>query len=189
MRGNCLSFDPGMGAGGGGYALFVGRLSPEKGVRTMIRAWREVPGIPLRIAGDGELRAELERDAAGLPIEFLGRVPGARIFELMQGAAMLVVPSEWYEGFPRVVVEALATGTPMVAADIGGLRELIVDGVDGLKFRTGDAAELAAAVSRLWQAPVLRAQQRTSNRRRFEREYSPEVALTSLQEVYRQAIG
>jgi len=189
IRGNCLPHDPGAGRGDGGYALYVGRLTAEKGVGTLIRAWRQLSGIPLRIAGDGELRAPLEREAAGLPIEFLGRIPAARVIELMQGAAMLVVPSECYEGFPRVVVEAFATGAPLVAANLGGLGELVTEGVDGVKFRSGSAADLAAAVSRLWQAPGLRAAQRAANRARFEREYSPQVGLTSLQDVYRQALA
>jgi glycosyltransferase involved in cell wall biosynthesis len=189
VRGNCLANDPGAGAGNGGYALYVGRLTAEKGVGTLIRAWRALPGIPLRIAGDGELRDALAAEAKGLPIEFLGRVPPERVIDLMHGATLLVVPSECYEGFPRVVVEAFATGTPIVAANIGGLRELVTDGVDGLKFRSGSADQLAAAVSRLWQAPGLRAQQRTANRARFEREYSPAIGLTSLQDVYRQAIS
>jgi glycosyltransferase involved in cell wall biosynthesis len=189
VRGNCLAVDPGVGDGSGGYALYVGRLSAEKGVSTLIRAWRKVPGIPLRIAGDGGLRPGLEQEAAGLPIEFLGRVTVARVLELMKGAAMLIVPSEWYEGFPRVVVEALATGTPIVAADIGGLRELITDGVDGAKFKPGSSDELAASVSRLWETPALLAQQRRANRARFEREYSPQAGLTSLRRIYAQVMA
>ena len=74
VRGNCLAHDPGAGEGGGGYALYVGRLTAEKGVGTLIRAWRSVPAFPLRIAGDGELRAALEREAAG-PAH---RIPGPR---------------------------------------------------------------------------------------------------------------
>ncbi|MEO8019362.1 MAG: glycosyltransferase family 4 protein [Pseudomonadota bacterium] len=188
IRGNCLSHDPGIGAGDGGYALYVGRLTAEKGVGTLVRAWQELSDIPLRIAGDGALRATLEREAAGLPIQFLGRVPAARVIELMQNAALLVIPSECYEGFPRVLVEAFATGTAVVAADIGGLGELITEGVGGAKFRSGSAAELADAVQRLWCAPVLRARQRAGNRLRFEREFSPSAGLASLTDVYRQAM-
>src|SRR4029077_6075144 len=125
VRGNSLPDDPGAGSGGGGYALYVGRLTAEKGVRTLIRAWRNTNGIPLRIAGDGELRGALEHEARDLPVEFLGRVTPARVLELMKDAEVLVVPSECYEGFPRVVVEAFATGTPLVAGDLGGLSELV----------------------------------------------------------------
>ena len=177
---------PASGRGGGGYALYVGRLTAEKGVRTFIRAWRRTRGIPLRIAGDGELRATLEREACDLPIEFLGRVAPERVIELMQAAEMLVVPSECYEGFPRVVVEAFATGTPIVAADLGGLGEL-VDERAGIKFVSRDVNALANAVTRLWRAPALREKLRRANRRRFEREYSPAMALASLQSVYRDA--
>ncbi len=189
IRGNSLTHDPGAGAGGGHYALYVGRLTAEKGVSTLIRAWRTMSGIPLRIAGDGDLRAALEHEARGLPIEFLGRVSAERVIGLMKESAMLVVPSECYEGFPRVIVEAFATGTPVIAADIGGLGELINEGVDGLKFRSGSAEGLAAAALRLWEAPEMRDRQRIANRRRFEREYSPSAGLTSLQRIYRQALA
>jgi glycosyltransferase involved in cell wall biosynthesis len=187
VRGNSLPFDPGVGAGGGGYALYVGRLTAEKGVGTLIRAWRRTPQIPLCIAGDGELRASLEREAAGLPIDFLGRVAPEGVLALMKDADMLVVPSECYEGFPRVVVEAFATGTPIVAADLGGLGELVDDRA-GIKFRSGDENALANAVTRLWREPALRENLRAANRRRFEREYSPAMGLASLQSVYRDAI-
>jgi glycosyltransferase involved in cell wall biosynthesis len=186
VRGNSLPCDPGLGRSGGGYALYVGRLTAEKGVRTLIRAWRRTRDIPLRIAGDGELRAVLEREACDLPIEFLGRVTTERVLALMKGAEILVVPSECYEGFPRVIVEAFATGTPIVAADLGGLGEL-VDERAGIKFPSGDANALANAVTRLWQAPAVREELRQANRRRFEREYSPAMGLASLKSVYRDA--
>ena len=148
VRGNTLPCDPGMGVGGGGYALYAGRLTAEKGVGTLLRAWRRTRNIPLRIAGDGALRESLEREAQGLPVEFLGRVAPGRVLSLMKEADMLVVPSECYEGFPRVVVEAFATGTPIVASDLGGLGEL-VDERAGIKFRSGDAGALAGAVMQL----------------------------------------
>ena len=150
VRGNSLPYDPGAGAGAGGYALYAGRLTAEKGVSTLVRAWKALPDIPLRIAGDGELRATLEREAAGLPIEFLGRIPAERVIEQMQGADMLVVPSECYEGFPRVVVEAFATGTPIVAADLGGLRELVDEraGIRSLGGRARAGGRRHATVAR-----------------------------------------
>jgi len=186
VRGNCLPCDPGPGSGGGGYALYAGRLTAEKGVRTLIRAWRRTSGITLRVAGDGELRAELEREARDLPVEFLGRVPPERVIDLMQRAELLVVPSECYEGFPRVIVEAFATGTPIVAANLGGLGEL-VDERAGIKFLSGDDSALADAVTALWRAPALRENLRRANRRRFERDYSPAMGLASLHEIYRAA--
>lgn len=184
VRGNGLPFDPGIGTGDGGYALYVGRLTAEKGAGTMIRAWRALGHLPLKLAGDGDLRAALEREAAGMPIEFLGRVPSPRVIELMRGAAMLIVPSECYEGFPRVVVEAFATGTPLVAADLGGLGELIRDGEDGIKFRAGDATALVSAIQRLCAAPQLATKLRAATRQRFETCYSPRAALATLQDIY-----
>ena len=89
----------------------------------------------------------------------------------------------------RVVVEAFATGTPLVATDIGGLREAVTDGVEGLKFRPGSAEALADAATRLWHSPELRAQLRATSRCRFEREYAPGVAMTSLRNIYDQAMN
>jgi glycosyltransferase involved in cell wall biosynthesis len=187
VRGNSLPHDPGTGAGGGGYALYVGRLSAEKGVGTLLRAWRRLRDIPLRIAGDGELRGQLERDACELPVEFLGRVTPASVIELMQKAEMIVIPSECYEGFPRVVVEAFATGTPIVAANLGGLGEL-VDEQSGVQFAAGDAGALANAVTTLWRQPEKLEAMRRANRQRFETRHSPQAAFTTLREIYRSAV-
>jgi glycosyltransferase involved in cell wall biosynthesis len=184
IRGNCLAYDPGRGDGAGNYALYVGRLTGEKGVGTLIRAWRKLPNIPLLVAGDGELRDALQREAQGLPVEFLGRVPATRVIELMRDASMLVVPSECYEGFPRVVVEAFATGTAIVAADIGGLGELIVEGVNGSKFRSGSSDELAEVASRVWLATQARTRERNESRERFLREFSPEAGYRTLRSIY-----
>jgi glycosyltransferase involved in cell wall biosynthesis len=188
VRGNGLPFDPGAGTGGGGYALYVGRLTAEKGVATLIKAWRKIPGRRLVIAGDGELRAKLEREACDLPVEFLGRISPSRVMELMKEAEMLVVPSECYEGFPRVVVEAFAAATPVVAADLGGLGE-VVDESAGLKFPSGDASALARAVQTLWSDETLRARIARANRHRFETGLSPTASLTTLQDVYRLALS
>lgn len=187
VRGNALPFDPGVGVGGGGYALYVGRLTAEKGVSTLLRAWNRLRDIPLLIAGDGELRWGLERESCDLPVKFLGRVTPTRVIELMREAEMLVVPSECYEGFPRVVVEAFATGTPIVAANLGGLGEL-VDAAAGLKFPAGDAGALANAVAALWRDPARRETLRRANRRRFENGHSPRSAFASLQAIYRDAM-
>lgn len=183
VRGNALPSDPGAGDGAGGYVLFVGRLTDEKGVRTLVRAWQRLPDVPLRIAGDGALRVGLMEQARGLPIEFLGARSREDVFGLMRGAALLVIPSEWYEGFPLVVLEAMAMGTPIVAADIGSLAELVTDPMGG-RFAPGDAPGLAAMVRRLWTDPPALARMRLHNRARYLEKYGTDRTMDSLARLY-----
>jgi glycosyltransferase involved in cell wall biosynthesis len=108
------------GTGDGGYVVYVGRLSEEKGVRTLLTAWKLVAGIPLKIMGDGPLRKELELIAMrdNISAEFLGFCDRPTIVDIVGRATFQIIPSEWYEGFPMVVVEAYACGTPVVASRI-----------------------------------------------------------------------
>ncbi len=186
VRGNSLATDPGVGSGRGGYALFVGRLTAEKGAVTLLKAWAQLSGVPLKIVGDGERRAELEQLARGLPVQFLGRQSSREVIEAMQEAEVLVIPSECYEGFPRVFVEGLATGTPIVAADLGGLGEL-VSSSNGVKFVAGNADSLATTVRSLLEQPGLLQQMRAENRRRYLAEFGPERAIQSLVAAYDEA--
>ena len=190
VRANGLAADPGTGRGDGGFALFVGRLSAEKGVVTLLEAWRDVPGLPLLIAGDGPLRAELEAKARATDVnaEFLGRVPRERVLDLMRRATLLALPSECYEGMPVTLLEALACGCPIAASRLGALAELVADGENGVLFTAADAAALAGAIARLRADPGAMAATRVRNRALFEARYAPSQALRSLEAVYRDAI-
>jgi len=131
-------------------ALFVGRVSPEKGVSTLLRAWDNVD-YPLTVAGGGATDNMIE--SASSNVKFLGNVNPDKIPELMQQASFLVMPSEWYEGFPMVLVEAYFNKLPVIASDIGSLSELILDGVTGYKFPPGDSAALRTAVNKMIDDP------------------------------------
>lgn len=185
LRGNALAVDPGVGDGGGGYALYVGRLTREKGIGTLLSAWRQYAPRRLLVVGDGELRASLERETRGLPVQFLGLLPVDQVLGLMKRAALLVIPSECFEGFPRVFGEALATGTPVLASRIGGLAELLADGRSGRTFTAGDAGDLARQAKSLFEEPGILARMRQIARQRYESQYSPNSAARSLIEVYR----
>jgi glycosyltransferase involved in cell wall biosynthesis len=130
VKPNFVADDPGPGGGSDGYALFVGRLSPEKGIETMLAAWDRLRmGVPLKIVGDGPLRDLVIRAAARQPsVEWLGYKTVAEVHALMKRAGVLVFPSEWYETFGRVAVEAFAAGTPVIAANIGAVGELVEHG-------------------------------------------------------------
>jgi glycosyltransferase involved in cell wall biosynthesis len=151
---NFLASDPGVGQGPRGYAVCVGRLSPEKGVRAVLKAWARLGNdIPLRIIGDGPLRDELQSEAArcGLTaVSFDGRLERAAVMAAIQGARFVVMPSECYENFPVVIAEAFACGTPVVASALGSTAEIVDDGRTGLHFRPGDAEDLSTKARWAW---------------------------------------
>ena len=190
VKPNFVAPDPGIGSGEGRYALFVGRLSPEKGIRTLLAAWSELgASIPLRIVGDGPLADVVERAARLAPgIEWLGRRAPAEVLALLRESAFLVFPSEWYETFGRVAVEAFATGTPVLGADIGAIAELVQDGRTGRLFRPGDSDDLAAKARQMLCDPRLRAAWRTASRLEYEAKYTSDRNYAALMAIYENVI-
>lgn len=188
IKPNFVHPDPGAGTGDG-FALFVGRLSAEKGVETLLAAWRRVGGrIKLQIVGDGPLRPRVEDAAREIDgVEYLGWQPRAGVTELMGQAEFLILPSEWYEGQPRVAVEAFARGTPVIAADLGAMREVIRHKVTGLLFRRGDSNDLAERVEWLHAQDEARARMRERARTEFEVLYTADKNYEMLMQVYEAA--
>jgi glycosyltransferase involved in cell wall biosynthesis len=185
--------DPGVGEGKGGYALYVGRLSTEKGLDTLLAAW-EILGdkIPLKIIGDGQLSESVAQVVKKLPnVEWLGRKPLAEVYGLMGEAMVLIFPSKWYETFGRVAIEAFAKGTPVVAANIGAIAELIDPGRTGILFRPGDSQELAQKVEWVRSHPHELAQMRKEARAEFENKYTALENYRQLMRIYEQvgAVG
>jgi glycosyltransferase involved in cell wall biosynthesis len=150
---------PGRGTGAPLQGVFVGRLSREKGVATLVDAMAAVPAGTLRmdVVGEGPLREDLENRArTACPdgrIRFLGYRTGDALHDAIRGASFAVVPSEWYENLPYAVLEPFALGRPVVGARIGGIPELVRDGETGRLFTSGDAGDLAAALG--WMASPL----------------------------------
>lgn len=130
--------------------VFAGRLTAQKSLEVAFAAV-ERAGADLLVAGDGPERARLER-AAGPRVRFLGPQPRRRVLELYRAADAALLSSAW-ENFPHAVVEALAVGTPVVSTDVGGVPEVVEDGVNGLLAPVGDAEALAAAIRRLLADP------------------------------------
>jgi glycosyltransferase involved in cell wall biosynthesis len=173
-----------------GRVVFVGRLSAEKGVRTLLRAWamwgERAP--PLRIVGDGELRGDLETLARDLPVEFVGQLgPDAAQAEIGR-ARLLVVPSEWFEGFPMVLREAFALGTPAAVSNIGPLPDLVREPESGCVFEPGDAESLLHTVRSAWENPALLERWGQGARAAFEAKYTEDANYAMLMEIYEQAI-
>ncbi len=190
VKPNFVAPDPGRGPGGGGYALFVGRLAPEKGTGTMLAAWDRLgTRFPLKIVGDGPLKDQVVRVAAKRSdVEWLGHRPVADVHALMRKAEMLVFPSQWYETFGRVAAEAFAAGTPVIAANIGAVAELVEHGRTGLKFRPGDPEDLATQVEWALSHPSELRRMREEVRAEFEAKYTAERNYLALMEIYDAAL-
>jgi glycosyltransferase involved in cell wall biosynthesis len=190
VKPNFVAPDPGRGQGGGGYALFVGRLAPEKGTGTMLAAWDRLgTRIPLKIVGDGPLKDRVLGAAARQSnVEWLGHRPVADVHALMGKADMLIFPSQWYETFGRVVAEAFAAGTPVIAANIGAVAELVEHGRTGLKFRPGDPEDLVTQVEWALSHPAELRRMREEVRAEFEAKYTAESNYRTLMEIYEAAL-
>ena len=140
----------------------AGRLVPQKALGVALEALRSVGGaVTLVVAGDGPERGRLEALARGLPVRFLGAQPRETVFELLAAADAVLLSSSW-ENFPHAVVEGLAAGTPVIATAVGGVGEIVEDGVNGLLVPPGDAAALAAAIERFFADAALRGRLRAA---------------------------
>ncbi len=186
VKPNFLHIDPGPGKGNGNYALFVGRLSLEKGLDTMLKAWESLgKKIPLKILGDGPLAQQVVYAEKQIPgVEWLGYQSKEKVFELMGEALVLIFPSQWYETFGLVVIEAFAKGTPLIAANIGAITELIDQERTGLLFRPGDSEDLQAKVEWMLNHPEKVTNMRREARAEFEAKYTAEQNYKSLMAIY-----
>jgi glycosyltransferase involved in cell wall biosynthesis len=174
-----------------GYFLYMGRLSSEKGLRTLVAA-TDGCGMPLRIAGDGPELEPLRACARNLrngSVSFDGRMNADELAIAVRGAAFVVVPSEWYENASMAVLEAMACGKPVIAARIGGLPEQIDSGRTGLLFQPGDQHDLSNCIRTLVGQPEVRRAMGTAARQRVIDEFSRERHCRSLSEFYREAIN
>jgi glycosyltransferase involved in cell wall biosynthesis len=179
----------GPGPGGDDF-LFVGRLSPEKGISTLLQAASMVQGsFRLNIVGDGPLQPEVVA-ATGLSsrIRYLGRRSQSEVLDLIGYSRCLIFPSEWYETFGRVAAEAFARGTPVVAANIGAVAEIVDDGRTGVHFEPGDPADLARAIDWTIAHPDAIARMRVEARREYEVKYTADRNYELMMRIYERAI-
>jgi glycosyltransferase involved in cell wall biosynthesis len=186
---NFLSFEPELGDGEGGYALFASRLTPEKGIRTLLAAWSELGReLPLKILGDGpEAKTVLEAAARHPGIEWLGWRPAEEVLTLIGGAKFVVVPSAWYETFNRTQLEALAKGTPVVASRLGSMQAIVDHGRTGRLFAPNDPADLVRQVRWILDSPDSYARMRLAARQEFEAKYTAKVNHERLIRIYHAA--
>lgn len=164
--------------------LFVGRLSPEKGIATLAQALRIYPDAYLDIIGHGPQEEELR----GLPAAHLrGFMQSEEIYARMARASYLVMPSIWYENFPRTLVEAYACGLPVIASRLGAMAELVRDGETGLLFTPGNAVELAEKLRWADSHPAEMRRMGDAARREYEANYTSEINFHQLMHIYEEA--
>ena len=166
--------------------LFVGRLSPEKGIDVLGQAWGGCPGLSLRIVGTGPAGSGLESQAG---VQMLGHQLPAQVQAEMKSALALVLPSICFENFPRTLVEAFGAGLPVIASRIGALAELIDHGETGLLFEPGDAQGLGRAMRWAAEHPQRMFQMGSNARARYESHYTPDNNYQQLMTIYRSAIA
>jgi len=172
----------------GSHALMIGRLSPDKGVATVLQAWETLGDVPLKITGDGEMREVVEQFVESRPdIKYLGFVDRKELSELVQNSRFLVFASQMYEVFPMVIAEAYASGIPVIASRLGAMIELIRDGETGSLFNPGDANDLAVKVRWLWDHPEEAVRMGQNARREYQQKYTPERNYQQLIEIYERA--
>lgn len=190
VKPNCLTRDPGIGAGDGGYALFAGRLTEEKGLPTILNVWEQLgSSIQLKIAGDGPLAGWVKERAAALPgVAWLGCCEHDVLMNLYQKAAFTVFPSQYYESLPMTIIESLACGTPVIASGLGAMNEIIADGVNGFRFRPGDESDLLHWIRAVLARPDDLTAMRQSTRLSYEQNYTAERNYDLLMHIYERVI-
>ena len=182
-----------------GNIVYVGRLSDEKGLATLIAAWRRVEEwmkaaesgkVRLTLIGDGDARARYERLARGLAVDFAGQKTNGEVRRQLARARGCVLPSEWFEGMPMTILEALAAGTPCVVSDLGALPDIVENGRTGFVFEAGNADALAEALVHVLRLPEDAYRTMcTAARAAYERRFTPESNYTQLMEIYTGICG
>ena len=178
----------------GNHAVFVGRLTHEKGITTLLDAWQQHAGqalraIPLRIIGQGPLATEVERVAAAHEhISYLGQLTHSEVMREIGTARLLIFPSIWPEPFGRSMIEAFATGTPVVASTAGSIPEIVQHEVNGLHFKPGSSTDLQQQVTRIFNDQELHARTSEAARHTYEKRYTAELNHDLLMRTYAEAI-
>jgi glycosyltransferase involved in cell wall biosynthesis len=193
VKPNFIHPDPSEHVGDREYALFVGRLSPEKQLHTLFAAWERLHNrIPLFIIGSGPQRAEIEAQAARRNlsgVRFLGQVGRDQALAAIKRARFLIFPSGGYQNFPMTIVEAFACGTPVICSRLGAMEEIVADGYNGLHFAPLDSDDLATKVDWAWAHPEQMERMGKEARREYQTKYTAERNHALLMEIYARAIA
>ena len=191
VKPNFMNYPPEPSYENQGYAIFLGRLTTEKGIKTLLTAWKKFTNVPLKIIGDGIQRAELEdivKKEKLFNVEFLGFLPHAKAVQWLQNARFLILPSIVYESFPLTIREAFACGKTVVASRLGAMAAIIEDGKTGLLFEPGNPDDLATKVRWLVENEDAVIKMGKAARAEFEAKYTAERNYEMLMDIYEMAI-
>lgn len=187
VKPNFVSPDPGNRKEAGDYVLFVGRLSPEKGVKTIVAAWKQLTlAVPLVVIGAGAEQAQLAEQASkeNLPIEFKGQLPREQTLAAMNKARFTIVSSQWYETFCLAITESFACSSPVICSRMGVMQELVDDQSTGLHFNPADPADLARKVEWAWTHASEMQAMGVEARKQYEAKYTAEKNYPQLMNIY-----
>jgi glycosyltransferase involved in cell wall biosynthesis len=187
IKPNFIEYLEGHPSGTRDYALLSSRLTVDKGVVLVIKAWEQGSHIPFKITGDGPLRSLVIQLTESNPaVDYLGYLERNRLLQQMQNARFLIFPSQMYEVFPMAIVEAFACGIPVVASRIGVMAEIIRDMETGMLFKPGDVTDFLNKTEWLWNHPEEADRMGRQARLEFEKDFTPERNYELLMDIYRK---
>jgi glycosyltransferase involved in cell wall biosynthesis len=193
VKPNFVDPDPCERASAGEYAVYVGRLAEDKGLRVLLNAWKQLrTPYPLQIVGDGPERAGLEaqvRDLQLSGVAFRGRLARSETMAAIKNARFIVVPSTWYETFGMIIAESFACGTPVLCSRLGAMAEIVTDQCTGLHFTPGDAQDLAHKVEWAREHSADLARMGRAGRAKYETDYTAKRNYSLLMQIYEQAMA
>lgn len=182
-----LAFEPGDRSD---YFLFAGRLSYEKGIDILLDCFANNRDLTLVIAGDGPEKSNLLNRIRDIPtIRYMGLRTKAEVIALMKRCRALIFPSRWYEGLPLTIIEALSTGTPVIAARLGAMPEMIRDGYNGFLFPAGNSVALAGQIRHFNAVAQGSPELYLNARQAYQERYHPEIHYRSIMSLYETTIA
>lgn len=177
--------------GSGEYLLYFGRLSIEKGLDLLLKSMVKLPRVKLKIVGRGPELNNLLQLSKGLQLnntEFIEFIDGKQLKNIISNSWATVLPSIWYENSPNSILESFASGKPVIASNIGGIPELVVDGFNGLLFKPNSQGDCIDKINQLWRNKFLRKKLGRNARDYVEKRFSPEEHYYKLIDIYKKAI-
>lgn len=172
------------------YLLFIGKLTEDSGIRTLLKACASLPNVPLRILGDGPLKQEVSDACSSSPnLHFFGWQSKEDCLQHLARALLLVFPTEFYDIFPSTIIKSYAHGVPVIASNLGGTRHVVLDGSNGCLFPCGDSEVLAEKIDWLLKNPDLLTTMRERVRAEFEEKYTSEKNYRILINLYQDALS
>jgi len=190
LKTNFLTTEPSGSGQDSDYALFIGRLVDYKGVETLMEAFKMSPPFNLKIIGDGPLRREVSDLASSHGnIKWLGKLERDSVFEIIKNSSFLIFSSECYENMPMVIMESFAFSKPVLASNLGAIRELVIDGVNGVLFEPGNASDLAAKISYLLNHDKERTEMGKNANKIYHERFNKEKNFRDLMNIYAETIN